>query len=318
MKYTHLEKVDITQLKVVCLINPSAANRKWRRRRRLRRYLQNNLPGELIDTHQDKQFTIQTTAALSHQKDVIIAAGGDGTIADVIQGIMESQASPPPLLGIIPLGSGNAFRKSLGIPKVIPLAVKVLHQGYVREIDLIKFDGQVAGFTSLGATAEVTFRKYRNPIPGLWGHIKEAFQMPHFSPWKIKLHLIDGLDSQGKKFNELTLEEEIFDCVINKTQHFGYSWKVSPFAKVDDGYLDITLFQTSGWQYLFTFPLNYLGILQKYQKHFKAKKIHLQGKNLPLQYNGEPFNYCQNIHFEVLPRALKVICPPSSFKALIF
>ncbi|HHF42351.1 MAG TPA: hypothetical protein ENL38_01360, partial [Candidatus Aminicenantes bacterium] len=69
MKYTHLEKVDITQLKVVCLINPSAANRKWRRRRRLRRYLQNNLPGELIDTHQDKQFTIQTTAALSHQKD---------------------------------------------------------------------------------------------------------------------------------------------------------------------------------------------------------------------------------------------------------
>ena len=313
MRDSRLDQVDITQLKVVCLINPKAANRKWRRRRRLRRYLQKNLPGEFIDTHQDKQFTIKTTAALSHEKDVIIAAGGDGTVADVIQGIIESQASPPPILGIIPLGSGNAFRKSLHIPRVIPLAVKVLHHGYVREIDLIKFNGQVAGFTSVGATAEVTFRKYKNPNPGLWGHVKEALQMPHFSAWKIKMHLSDGLDHQGKKFDELTLEEEIFDCVINKTQHFGYSWRVAPLAKVDDGYLDITLFQLSGWQYLFTFPLNYLGILQKYQKHFKAKKIHLQGQNLPLQYNGEPFTYCQDIRFEVLPRALKVICPPFWF-----
>jgi|Deesub1362B_J571_1020462.scaffolds.fasta_scaffold00019_84 diacylglycerol kinase (ATP) len=309
----HPRQVDITKLKVVCLINPKAANRKWRRRRRLRRYLQNNLPGEIIDTHQDKQFTIKTVAALSREKDVIIAAGGDGTIADVIQGIIESQVSPRPILGIIPLGSGNAFRKSLHIPRLIPLAVKVLHHGYFREIDLIQFNGQVAGFTSIGATAEVTFRKYANPTPGLWGHIKEALQMPNFSPWKIKLHLIDGVGPEGKKFSELTLEERIFDCVINKTQHFGYSWLVAPLARVDDGYLDITLFQLSGWQYLLSFPLNYFGLLQKFQKHYKAKEVYLQGKNLPLQYNGEPFAYCQNVHFQVLLRALKVICPPFGF-----
>lgn len=303
------ERVDLSKLKVACLINPKAANRKWRRRRRLRHYLQKNLPGEIIDTQQDKQFTIKTAAALSREKEVILVAGGDGTIADVIQGMMESQVSPLPIMGIIPLGSGNAFRKSLHIPRIIPLAVKVIQTGIIKKIDLIQFNGKVASFSSIGATAEVTFRKYANPIPGLWGHLKEALQMPHFPQWKIKMRLLEGIDGKGTKFQELAFEEQVFDCVINKTQHFGYSWRISPRARIDDGYLDITLFKLTGWQYLLSFPLNYFGLLQRFHLHFKAKEVYIEGKNIPLQYNGEPYLYCQNIHFKVLPQVLRVICP---------
>ncbi|OQX52645.1 MAG: hypothetical protein B5M54_08510 [Candidatus Aminicenantes bacterium 4484_214] len=309
MKKYPEDRVDLNKLKVACLINPRAANRKWRRRKKLRCYLQKNIPGEIIDTHQDKQFTIKTAAALSHEKEVVIAAGGDGTIADVIQGIIKSQVSPLPILGIIPLGSGNAFRKSLHIPRFIPLAIKVLHSGIVKKIDLIQFNGQVAAFTSIGATAEVTFRKDNNTIPGLWGHLKEARQMPYFPLLKVKIRLLDGKDDKGNSFQELSLEELVFDCVINKTQHFGYSWRVAPRARIDDGFLDITLFKLTGFQYMFSFPFNYLGLLQRFQPHFKAKEVIIQGDNLPLQYNGDPYSYCQRIHFKVLPQILKVICP---------
>ncbi|MDH5384217.1 MAG: acylglycerol kinase family protein, partial [Candidatus Aminicenantes bacterium] len=91
--------------KVACIINPSAANKKWKRRKLLRRYLQENLPGQIYDSHENKLYTIETAKRLSLANDIIVAAGGDGTIADVIQGILSSENQRSVALGIIPLGS---------------------------------------------------------------------------------------------------------------------------------------------------------------------------------------------------------------------
>jgi len=58
--------------------------------------------------------------------------------------------------------------------------------------------------------------------------------------------------------------------------------------------------------YLF-FSLIYLGFYQRTQKHFKAKKMIIRGKDLPVQYNGEFLGIRDEVTFNVLPRALKVI-----------
>jgi diacylglycerol kinase family enzyme len=99
----------------------------------------------------------------------------------------------------------------------------------------------------------------------------------------------------------------LFECVIGKTRYFGYSWKAAPLARIDDGYLDITLFE-SGWlKYLICFPLNYLGLLQRRQKHFKAKKFVVRGEDLPVQYNGEFLDKKDEITFKIRQEALKII-----------
>jgi diacylglycerol kinase family enzyme len=97
--------------------------------------------------------------------------------------------------------------------------------------------------------------------------------------------------------------------VINKTNHFGYSWIIAPKAIIDDGYLDVTLFDIRAYNYLINFPLIYLGIFQKMLKHYKAKKIIVRGKNLHVQYNGEVMEPRDRIELKVLPRALEIIGP---------
>ena len=295
--------------KISCIINPNAANKKWKRRKFLRKYLHENLPGQIIDRHKDKAYTIQTANKLSLDHDIIVAAGGDGTIVDVIQGITECGRKKDIALGIIPIGSGNAFRKSLGIPKNVKKSIKLIAEGNTREIDLINIEGKAATFASIGATAQATLVSHRNNVPGFFGYFLVSRIMLIYRRKELEIELFDGIDDSGKHFDKKIFKLKVFDCIIGKTNYFGYSWKIAPKAKIDDGFIDITFFETTALKYLFCFPLIYLGIFQKTQKHFKARKMILRGKNMPIQYNGEVLGIKDEIELKVLPRALNIIVP---------
>lgn len=295
--------------KISCLINPLAARDRWQRRGKIRRYLQKNLPGKVIDIKGRKEDTIETAKEQSLKDKIIVAVGGDGTVADVIQGIIESGNKNDILLGVIPIGSGNAFRKSFRIPKETKKAIKILSEGQTKVIDLIDIEGRMAGFASIGATARVTQEKLEHNIQGLFGHLLASRIMFTLPKKEQEIELFDGIDSHGKHFDRKTLKLRLFDCVIGKTNYFGYSWKIAPQARIDDGFLDITFFEISGWKYLMFFSLIYFGLFQKTQKHFKAKKMIIKGKDLSVQYNGEFLGVKDRIEVKVLPRALKIISP---------
>jgi len=280
----------------MCIVNPTAARNKWIRRKRLRRYLQDHLPYEIIEDCENKESV-----------NIIVAIGGDGTIIDIIQGIIDSQRSHDILLGLIPFGSGNAFRKSFRISKRLKKALKTLSEGNISEMDLIDIDGNAASFASVGATAQVTQEKLQHTIPGLAGHLLASRIMVGLPRRKQEIELIDGLTDEGEPFERKALSLKLYDCVVGKTNYFGYSWKVAPKARLDDGYLDITLFETSWLKYYLSFSLIYLGLYQRTQKHFKAKKMIIRGQALPVQYNGEFLGVRDEVTFKVLPRALKVI-----------
>jgi diacylglycerol kinase family enzyme len=74
--------------------------------------------------------------------------------------------------------------------------------------------------------------------------------------------------------------------------------------------LDITLFELGPVKYTLLFPLIYLGLYQKRQRHFKAKRVVIKGRDLPIQYNGEFLGNRDRIEFKVVPRAIRIICPP--------
>lgn len=295
--------------KISCIVNPQAANKKWQRRKKLKKYIQKNLVCDLIDFHKSKQHTIELAKRLSLDHDIIVAAGGDGTVADVIQGIIEAQRGKKVLLGILPLGSGNAFRKSLGIPKNMKKALNLIREGKTREVDLIMIEGKTAGFASIGATAKVTQKKLQAKIFGLFGHLLAGRILLTLPRKESEIELIDGLDDRGEHFEKKILRLKLFDCVIGKTNYFGYSWKAAPKAKIDDSFLDITLFETSGIKYLLVFPLIYFGLYQKKQLHFKVREMILRGEKLPIQYNGEFLAERNEVQMKVLPRALKIISP---------
>jgi diacylglycerol kinase family enzyme len=295
--------------RVVVVVNPHSARQKWRRSPKVRAYLNARFPGRVYDQFAGKAEMIETVARLSAENDVILGLGGDGTLADIMQGIVNAGRQADVLMGIIPFGSGNALRKSLHIPKQARAAVKAFYRGRPRAIDLIDVDGRVASFVSIGATGMVTHRKAQIKIPGLAGHLLASTRLAWHPREYFEIELFDGLDDAGEAFAHKILRLKIFDCIVNKTNHFGYNWVIAPKAKIDDGYLDVTLFDIRAHNYLVNFPLIYLGYYQKILKHFKARRVVIRGEMLHAQYNGEILEPRRELELKILPKAIRVIRP---------
>ncbi|MDD8020034.1 MAG: diacylglycerol kinase family protein [Acidobacteriota bacterium] len=301
------EKKSELNKKIVHIINPSAANRRWKRRRRLRAKLMEQLPGKFLDAPQSKEETVVMTRKICEEADLVVAVGGDGTIADVLQGIFESPRRQEVTFGVIPFGSGNAFRKSLGLPCHPFKAIKYLLEGDALTVDLMQIEGQVAGFTSVGSTAAVTGEKIRHSTPGLIGHLVAARKLLFYKRDEKIIELYDGFDQDGNKFDYLKFSSRFLDAVIGKFNYFGYSWLVAPEARLNDGYLDLVLFEMSPLLYILSFPLTYFGLIQKKLRHFKAREIIIKGRDLDVQYNGEYLNTLSTVKARVLPAALRVM-----------
>jgi len=112
-----------------------------------------------------------------------------------------------------------------------------------------------------------------------------------------------AVDQKGRQYEHLTLTSSFLDCVIGNSNYFGYSWLVAPQARLDDGFLDIILFEMPPLIYIFLFPLIYLGWVQKKLKHFKAKEVVIKGQDLEVQYNGEYLGPLDSVNIKVLPAA---------------
>lgn len=303
------QRMTFSGRKIAFIVNPRSAKDKWLRTPKLRHFFYRRFPGRVHDQELDKTAMIELAEKLSLENDILIAFGGDGTLADVMQGIINSGRQADVLLGIIPLGSGNAVRGSLQIPKQIRKAVKILRTGRPRPIDLIEIGGKIANFVSIGATAVVTHKTSQSKVKGFLGHIFAARVMITHPRQEMEIELFEGKDKKGRAFDRKIMKLKLFDCIINKTNQFGYNWKIAPKARIDDGYLDVTLFDIRAFSYIFNFPLIYMGHYQKILKHFKVKRMIIRGKDLNIQYNGEIMPSRDEIEVRVLPKALSVIVP---------
>lgn len=86
---------------------------------------------EVMNTEASK-LKEQATVALDLQPDVIVAAGGDGTVSAVASVLAGTQMP----LGVLPLGTLNHFAKDLGIPLEIESAIQVIQQNHIRSVDI--------------------------------------------------------------------------------------------------------------------------------------------------------------------------------------
>ena len=71
------------------------------------------------------------------------------------------------------------------------------------------------------------------------------------------------------------------------------------------------MFEIGPLKYAFFFPLIYLGLYQRRFRHFKAKKVVISGRDLPIQFNGEFLGDRDRIEFRVLPLAIRMVIPPT-------
>ncbi len=170
--------------------------------------------------------------AVERKYDLVIAAGGDGTIFEVVNGLAEQNYRPK--LGLIPAGTTNDFARALGIPREIETACDILCEGYSRPIDIGKVGNQY--FVNIAAGGTLTELTYEVPskLKTMMGqvayYVKGLEKLPFISPTKVRI------EYDGKLF-----EGEIMLFLVCNTNSVGGFEKLAPKAELDDGMFDLLI-----------------------------------------------------------------------------
>ena len=163
--------------------------------------------------------------------DLIVCSGGDGTLNEVIQGVMKSEDKIP--IGYIPAGSTNDFARGVGIPKGIEEAVQWIINGKPYPCDIGSFNDKY--FTYIGAFIEVTYETSQQ-AKNMLGHA--AYILNGLTRLKsIKSYHMSVTYDTG------TIEDDyIFGMVTNSSSVAGLL-SLSDFL-LDDGLYEVTLIKT--------------------------------------------------------------------------
>lgn len=253
----------------------------------------------------------------------IIACGGDGTINEVANGILETGEDVE--LGVFPSGTGGDFRRTLGMPTATREAAKGLRTGETKLIDV----GRV---TFLNHDGEETSRFFLNVASfGLSAAIIERVKTKNRLEW-LPHDLLRGKTTfavstlqEVLDLNYTTVrvridegEEKTLNTInfaVANSRYFGGGMKIAPDALINDGFFDVVnIGDMRTAKILLNAYTLYAGSHLNLEevKHIHAKKIEVRAaeaeKEIHLETDGELPGKLPAV-FEIVPEALKVRVP---------
>ncbi|MCM3715490.1 diacylglycerol kinase [Halalkalibacter oceani] len=217
--------------------------------------------------------------------DLVVAAGGDGTMFEVVNGLADLEERP--LLGLIPAGTTNDFARALGIPRDIEKACDVLAGEHIEPIDVGRIDDRYFINIAAGGTlTELTYEvpsKLKTAIGQLAYYIKGIEKLPQIAPTNVRI------EYDGKLY-----EGEIMIFLVSNTNSVGGFEKLAPDASLQDGMFDFIIVEKLSFPDLLR--LATLTLRGEHLHHPKVKyvqanriKIQVEGKmqlNLDGEYGG--------------------------------
>lgn len=199
---------------------------------------EHGLPTEVTTTQRVGHAVELSREAVAAGHEMVIAAGGDGTLNDVIHGLAGSTT----VLGVLPMGTVNVWAREIGIPLGASEAREVLLRGVRRQVDLgragPRYFLMMAG---VGFDAEVVKRVERNWLKRvglkMLDYIATAGTLGLTQqPAKLTLRIA----GQRRKMNALMV-------VIGNTRLYGGAMQFTRRAVADDGLLDVVVIGGGGW-----------------------------------------------------------------------
>ena len=175
-----------------------------------------------------------STRAAQEGADIVIVAGGDGTIHAVARGLIGTQC----VLGIIPLGTMNNLARSLNIPETIEAACSVIGSGETCAIDAGKINDQifleVAG-VGLEAALFPLAEEIKQPglLSTLHGIIAGLLTLLTYHPVKISI----SYDEHRRR------RYEALQVTVCNSPFYGVHLQAAPHALMDDGLLDVVVYR---------------------------------------------------------------------------
>ncbi len=243
--------------------------------------------------------------------DQIVSVGGDGTINEIINGILPSVKQPP--LGVISGGWANDFIKSTSIPTEIYQACQVIKKGNTKNIDVGLINNQIYFVNVFGIGFDAEIAALANQIKTNHPHWKTLSAYVYvFAAIQKLLFPLPSFQAKITIDGEI-IEGEILFLAIANGRIEGGKFNIAPDAEIDDGLLDICIIRKMDrLRCLHLLPKAIKGTHRDVREvsFFRGKEILVEA-NRPVtaQVAGEILTAQKNYHVKILPKKLKLIVP---------
>lgn len=300
--------------KALLIHNPAAGMRshRWELRRAVALLERHGWRVEWRETGKPGDTTAWAREAAEAGYDVVIAAGGDGTIGQAVEGLAGSDTA----LGILPLGSGNVLARDLGLPKPGPLrpfaleeAAQMLLDSVPRRIDLGLANGHhFLSWLGVGLDAEIVkgvesqprVKRGLGPIAFV---VFAALILRTYAGTRATV-IVDGR----------SVSRRLILALVSNIELYGRYFHIAPSARLDDGLLEVCCFHGQG--IITTLNHAIIVLLRRHigdprVSYYQARRVEIEtARPLPVHLDAEPFGTTP-VTIEVVPQALTLLLPPT-------
>jgi diacylglycerol kinase (ATP) len=247
--------------------------------------------------------------AAANGYDVVVAAGGDGTVNEVVNGLAGTRAA----LAALPIGTVNVWVRELGLPLNPRAAAEALLQTQIRAIDLGRAGDRYfllmagVGFDA-AVTAEVRSDEKRRL--GIFAYFLRAFNLAwgfRGTPARV---VVDGK----------TIRSRVLMVVLGNSQLYGGVVKITARASLDDGLLDLCIIKGNS---LLGAPFRALSIVtQRFNvdpqlEYHRGRTVQISTRRpLAVQVDGDHIGQTP-MTFEAIPGGLNALLPPTLSEDLV-
>ena len=244
--------------------------------------------------------------------DTIVAVGGDGTVNEVLNGIVNSDV----LLGIIPTGTANDLASLYQIPSNIESACNVILERHIHQSDLISVNGRyfvTAGGLGLPAEAinKANTIKQNNTVGKLLLKLLGSWI------YVLAVLLILSRTQKGRQYVQVHINGnshvmDTLSLMIDNQPFLGKNFLMTPEAKNDDGLFDICWIKNSKSR-MEVFSILLKVLMGKHVdlptvQSWQAEELFIRSeKALTFFGDGEKFQEDTQFHIRILPKALKIL-----------
>lgn len=238
----------------------------------------------------------------------VVALGGDGLIHEVVNGLMARPAGDRPQLGVIPVGSGNDYARTLGVPAKVDRACDLLLSASPQPADVGCVNGSFFAETlSFGLDAAIALdtmeRRKRTGKSGTALYMASGFDQlfHHLDERAYRLQLDDGPVMQGASIT----------FAVQMGPYYGGGFRICPDARLDDGLFDLCISNPPigpvGAAAIFLRAKNGNHVSSPRMEFHQARKMRVEfDETPPAQVDGERIE-ASVFEAEVMPAALRML-----------
>jgi diacylglycerol kinase (ATP) len=268
---------------------------------------QRNLPAEICRTESPGHASALARDAAQKGFDMVIAAGGDGTVREVIQSLVGQKTA----LGVLPLGTVNVWARETGIPLRLDQAREVLVGGVRRRVDVGRAnDRYFLLMAGVGLDAEVARRVQDSALTQMGLKIVDSIATTGRLAVTHKPARVTISFDQGKRHSLNALM-----IIIGNTRLYGGVMTFAKRAVADDGVFDVVTMESGSLIYRLSVLVRAFlrqAKLGPKTSTVQCHTVHIESTPpLPVQLDGDVIGHLP-MTFSVVPHALSVIVPANT------